>query len=103
MSVTIANGVEVIGEEAFRECPMLTTVVLPASLVEIETQAFYQCTSLTEIVIPANVVAIRTNAFAGCTSLENVYFECTEGGNGLRLLFFAVLSRTNREGAFEDL
>lgn len=73
------NGkpVTTIGEEAFRECTNLETVVLPESLTTIGGWSFYGCSKLKGIHIPAGVTSIADTAFGwGCDSLE--YFSVDE-------------------------
>ena len=48
-SVVIAEGVTLIGDDAFDGCSGLTTITLPESLASIGSSAFYGCGSLTEI------------------------------------------------------
>lgn len=71
-SITIPNGVILIGPYAIRECTNLTSVELPSSLQIINTNAFYGCTSLTSIEIPSSVTSIETSVFGNCSSLINL-------------------------------
>lgn len=68
-SVVIPEGVEVIGDYVFYNCPNLKTVILPESLKEIDQAVFNGCTALEEIIIPKTVSKIGKNAFAGCVNL----------------------------------
>jgi hypothetical protein len=61
-----------IGEYAFHWCTGLTSIKLPATLVEIKIYAFADCTNLTSIVIPDNVKKIDGSAFGWCSSLTTV-------------------------------
>jgi hypothetical protein len=79
VSVTLAEGTEVIGSYAFSECSTLTTIALPKSLKSISGNAFYNCSSLVEITIPEQVTSIRNYAFSECYALQRVYFENVEG------------------------
>ncbi|MDE6569728.1 MAG: leucine-rich repeat protein [Alistipes sp.] len=95
-SVVIPNGVTTIGSWAFKDCPMITYVEIPASVETIETCAFDYCsklatvifekgsklrtieqmtfshTSLNAIEIPVGVETIGFHAFGYCpiTSIE---------------------------------
>ena len=71
-SVTIPNGVKIIGEGAFRDCSSLTSVTIPNSVTSIGWNAFKGCSSLTSVTIPNSVTSIGWNAFEGCSSLTSV-------------------------------
>ena len=68
--VTLANGVETIGDRAFFYCASLTNITIPKSVKEIKGDAFSSCTSLKSIEIPDSVE--RIGSFYGCTSLESI-------------------------------
>ena len=68
---TIPNSVTEIGNEAFANCSLLTSVTIPNSVTEIRFMAFADCSSLTSITIPNSVTKIDDYAFAGCP-LESV-------------------------------
>ena len=63
-SLTLGEGVESIGAEAFTSCGNLTKVVLPNSLTELGASAFSSCGSLTELTLPEALTAIPDSAFA---------------------------------------
>ena len=71
-SVEIPASVETIGESAFRGCQSLTSVEIPASVETIGEGAFRACASLTSVEIPASVEKIGDNAFSDCASLTSV-------------------------------
>jgi hypothetical protein len=74
-SVTIADSVTNIGEEAFDGCSSLTNLVIPDSVIEMDYAAFGGC-SMTSVIIPASVNgAAGYGAFADCEGLTNVTFE----------------------------
>ena len=58
-----------IATRAFAYNNDITSVVLPASIVEISYEAFYACKSLATITIPVSVEVVRDHAFAWSTSL----------------------------------
>ncbi len=66
LSITIPEGVEYIGKEAFKGWKTLERVSFPDSLKTIESRAFYDCQSLREIILPAVT-------YMGC----GVFWECT--------------------------
>lgn len=57
-------------------CPARTeTILLPASLTEIEAEAFANCHRLMALDIPASVTKIGNLAFKDCTRLTSMSFE----------------------------
>ena len=92
-SITIGQGVTIIGSTAFSECYSLKNVVIPDSVQTIGDCAFscsgietvtigsgiktiadeaFGATHLKSIVIPSSVEIIDRNAFADCEQLEEV-------------------------------
>lgn len=65
--------VAVIAKEAFYNCPNLTSVVIPQSVMTIGSYSFERCQSLTSIIIPHNVTSIGIEAFGKCDKLKDVY------------------------------
>ena len=76
-SFTIPEGVEVIGEMAFRGKKTLKNVIIANSVKEIEHDAFYDCDELDNIYVPAGVKVVRSYAFAECDKLKKVTFAGT--------------------------
>lgn len=71
-SVSVPNGVKVIGAEAFADCSGLSYVTLPDSLEQIENGAFSGCRNLNRVNIPKNCQSIGNGAFADCENLFSV-------------------------------
>ena len=71
-TLTIADGVTVIGEHAFEGCSALENVSIPQSVVHIDWFAFQDCTSLKNLTLSEGLKVIDESAFRGCTSLESV-------------------------------
>ena len=71
-SVTMPEGVTVIGEGAFQGCTGLTNVKIPETVTRIRGFAFYQCSGLTKVVIPESVAHIGYSAF---TDIGNCTFQ----------------------------
>jgi hypothetical protein len=65
-NVTIPETVTSIGDEAFRDCILLSSITIPESVVSIGYSAFSHCRSLTNITIPKNIETIEGYAFVDC-------------------------------------
>ena len=61
-----------IGESAFSNCYMLSTVVIPNSIKSIDKYAFSGCSSLRQLVIPSSVTSIGVAAFFNCKNLKYI-------------------------------
>ncbi len=68
-SVTVPDGVKVIGESAFAGNKHVTEVVLPNTVTTIGKNAFAN-SKLVDITVPESVTLIKTGAFAGCKDLK---------------------------------
>ena len=64
--------VTAIGADAFRDCALITSVVIPDSVKSIGGSAFRDCTNLTEIVLPDKITSIPGAMCFGCKNLESV-------------------------------
>lgn len=64
----IPNGVEVIEQQAFVKCCMMTSLVLPASLKQIKGNAFIECHSLTDVYSHATTAPALNNGFDSSVS-----------------------------------
>ena len=104
-SVTIPEGYQYIGKNAFKGCSNLKEIVLPSSLENIYDEAFAECTALERIILPISLIRLGKNVFAGSgvkeifvkskyiiyndkrwytkCPLKTVY--CVNGENGLNL------------------
>jgi len=71
-SITIPEGVTVIGEGAFAGCSSLTWIVIPQGVTSIGERAFAGCFSLVSVVIPWGITDIGKNAFSNCSSLVSI-------------------------------
>ena len=68
------NGLPVvkIGDNAFKKCTVLQTVVLTTNIVKIGNNAFYECTNLTSVTNTDNVSQIGEYAFFCCSNLSTI-------------------------------
>ena len=70
--VTLKNGVRSIGEDAFRDCSSLESVIFENTVLEkISDGAFSGCSALSSIALPDSVTEIERNAFFE-TGLRNI-------------------------------
>ena len=61
-----------IGERAFYDCKVLSSVVIPKSVTFIGNSAFVNCTSITSLAIPNSVTFIGNSAFSGCKGITSL-------------------------------
>lgn len=61
-----------IGDNAFKDCTTLESVLFWADIESIGDYAFAGCTSLTSISVPNETTYIGKHAFDGCTSLSSL-------------------------------
>lgn len=61
-----------IGESAFSNCYMLSTVIIPNSIKSIDKYAFSGCSGLRQLVIPSSVTSIGVAAFFNCKNLKYI-------------------------------
>ena len=70
--VTLKNGVRSIGEDAFRDCSSLESVIFENTVLEkISDGAFWGCSALSSIALPDSVTEIEKYAFFE-TGLRNI-------------------------------
>ena len=74
-SITIPNGISLIGFRTFYNCSSLKNIILANTLTTINSNAFDSCSSLEEIIIPKTVKTIYNDIFYKCTNLKVVYCE----------------------------
>ena len=74
-TITFHDDFTKIGQEAFRRCLSLKTIVLNEGLTEIEYGAFQECNnpSPKQITLPASLEIIGGSAFSGC-QIEKITF-----------------------------
>ena len=73
-SVSLANGLQTIGNGAFAECINLQSCIIAdnANIKAIGKDAFYNCRSLKTFKLPIGLQALGDCCFEGCTGLEYV-------------------------------
>ena len=73
--VEFAEGVGSVGAYAFKDCTVLTDVILPSTLLGIGGNAFENCSSLETLDMPASLQMVYGAAFANCSGLKHIAFE----------------------------
>lgn len=76
-TVVITGGTS-IGNSAFSNANLLTSVTISTSVKNIGSSAFSGCTKLTSITIPNSVTSIGENAFKNCTLLTSILYQGTK-------------------------
>jgi len=79
--LTIPGTVKVIGQQAFKDNVLLTSVTLSAGVKEIMPSAFTGCRALEELILPEGLEVIGSYAFGGCGSLATVTIQ-----NGIKVI-----------------
>lgn len=92
--VVIPDGVESIGDYAFRFRRFLKQVTIPDSVREIGNNAFESCSTLTHVYGCKNVRRIGENAFFYCSALEEFPFE--EGLENIEICAFYACRRLKK-------
>lgn len=96
--VVFGNNIKIISEEAFYDCPNLSSVDLskvesignsafantklekveiPAQLSYLGSSVFSNCTSLTSVSVKANITSIPDGCFQGCSSLSTIEYPAS--------------------------
>ena len=71
VKVTLPEGIVVIDDYAFEDCPKLATINIPSTVTSIGAYAFYGCEALTAVTLPAKLEVIEEYAFMG-TKLTSI-------------------------------
>lgn len=66
------SSVQKIGNNAFRDCIELTNIEIPESVTSIGEKAFRQCISLKKFKVPESVTSIGRDAFKSCSTLNEL-------------------------------
>lgn len=83
-TVTLPN-IRKIEVGLFDGCESLKKLIIPSSVISIDSNAFRFCSRLSEIYIPISVKDIGIDAFRSCYNLKDVYYEGSE-------LYFSLIS-----------
>ncbi len=107
-SIVFNDGLETIGEYAFRNCQNLTSVALPIGLTTIEGSAFDICSTLASVIFPSTLQTIGNKAFSGCpissvslpTGLVSIAYQAFKGNNALTELHIPASVESIGENVF---
>ncbi|MBO4336619.1 MAG: leucine-rich repeat domain-containing protein, partial [Lachnospiraceae bacterium] len=85
--LTISDGIETIGNEAFANCKKLTSVKIGKDVTRIGNKAFTGCPKLKSVTIGKKVTSIGNSAFAKCTSLKKITIPASVKTLGSKAFF----------------
>ena len=99
-----------IGDYAFFNCSVMTSIIIPNSVTSIGIEAFYGCSGLTSIAIPNSVTSIGSNAFCRSGlrsviiphSMTSIPFGCFQGCSNLAFIDIPNSITTIGEYAFKS-
>ena len=83
-SISIPNSVTSIGDFVFSGCSGLTSITIPNSITSIGDYAFENCSGLTSITIPNSVTSIGDFVFSWCSGLTSITIPNSVTSIGLR-------------------
>ncbi len=83
-AITLADGVENIGNSAFANCTGVTEITIPDTVLAVGNYSFFGCTLITSVTLPEGTVSIGDSAFASCHSMKSITIpeSVTYIGNG---------------------
>ncbi|MBE6861452.1 MAG: hypothetical protein E7497_00935 [Ruminococcus sp.] len=87
-TITIPDSVASIGDMAFTDCGAMATITIPDSVTSIGASAFFSCTSLTSITIPDSVTSIGDYAFYACYALTSITIPDSVTGIGKAAFYY---------------
>ena len=76
-SVTMADSVTTISQNAFSGCTALSQIQLSPNITVIGRYAFSDCTALSQIQLSPNITVIGSYAFRNCTLLQTIEIPST--------------------------
>lgn len=80
-NITLPESVKTIGKSAFAESQALQWIAFPKKVEEVEEKAFYNCTAIKTIIINNPMMKLSSSAFSvrafTASSISEIYFEGT--------------------------
>ncbi len=86
-SVTLNEGLQIIGEAAFQYCSALLSVSVPSSVTRIEKFAFADCTALANVTLSEGLTYIGDVAFGYCPKITSITIPSTITSMGVVVFF----------------
>ncbi|MBQ2757378.1 MAG: leucine-rich repeat protein [Clostridia bacterium] len=77
-TLSVPEGVRVVGKSAFKNCEKLERLDIGDSVETLMTEACRGCKRLANLVLPKNVRSVGESAFRDCTSLTSLVVENDE-------------------------
>lgn len=72
LSIVMPNTIVCIESQAFYKCKNLTEINIPNSVSSIGQRSFYECVNLNSVSLPEELTKIEHSTFYKCTSLESI-------------------------------
>lgn len=73
-TVTIPDGIRVIGKRAFLGCDQVTEIIIPEGVIRLDDSAIMHCEGLRQITLPSSLKVIGNYAFCVCKNLQKINF-----------------------------
>ena len=85
-----------IGQDAFRYCSSLTSVIIPDTITDIDNNAFDACAGIIYLTIPNGVTSIGESAFQSCAGIIylTIPYSVTSIGNRAFMYCSGILDMT---------
>lgn len=74
-SIIIPSSVTSLGNSCFEYCSGLTSITIPSSVTSLGYCCFQSCYGLTSITIPSSVTSLGKSCFSSCSNLEKATFQ----------------------------
>lgn len=96
-TVTLNEGLEYIGDEAFAHCVSLDSIAIPSTIEEFGDDVFASCTSLKSVTFAEGLKSIGQYMFWNCRAIESVKLPSSMREIGDSAFFCEEIEVYNRE------